>query len=232
MPVPQKRCLVIQHVGYEGPARIGEVLDSLGWQTELLRPFDGDTVPETVPEGLGALVVLGGPMSVHDEIEYPFLAAEKRLLRAAIDDDFPTIGICLGAQLLAHVAGAAVHPGVKFEIGWFPVAITDKGEADPLMGRTLPRAFQPFHWHGDTFDLPRGSAHLAKSTLYSRQAFRLGENVYGLQFHLEISPALLEAWLPYLPPEVAAQNHANSIARIEAPARDFFTLFFERTGAR
>ena len=230
--MPQKRCLIIQHVEHEGPGRMGEALRSLGWEARTLRPYAGDAVPDAPPDDCAALVVLGGPMSVHDESDHPFLADEKRLLAVAVAADFPTLGICLGAQLLALVAGARVYRGLKPEVGWLPVALTDKGENDPLVGPTLPVAFQPFHWHGDTFDLPRRAAHLAKSALYTRQAFRLGENVYALQFHLEVDAALLEQWRPHLPPGTPSADDTRLLAALEPPAARFFQRFLERTGAR
>jgi GMP synthase-like glutamine amidotransferase len=229
--MPQKRCLVVQHVDFEGPGRVGRILEESGWEARTVRPFEGDAVPDAPPGNCGALVVLGGPMSAWDEVEHPFLAREKALLRRAIADDFPTLGICLGAQLLADAAGARVVRGVKPEIGWLPAALTDKGESDFLF-RHLPVAFQPFHWHGDTFDLPRRAVHLAKSMLYTRQAFRLGENVYGVQFHLEVDEALLEAWRPHLPPEAAAQDHAEHLGALAPRADRFFRAFLDRTGAR
>lgn len=228
----RKCCWIIQHVAYEGPGLIGEVLETEGWEIVVVRLDEGDTLPAALPDDAGALVALGGPMSVHDAAEHPWLADEKRLLRQAIADDLPTLGICLGAQLIADVAGARVYRGLKPEIGWLPVALTDKGEDDPLFGQTLPRAFQPFHGHGDTFDLPRGAAHLAKSALYTRQAFRLGENVYALQFHLEVTTALLAAWNAYLPPEAAGEFPEKPLAALKPFATRFFATFLERTGAR
>lgn len=230
--MPPKRCLILQQAEHEGPGRITAVLDALGWEARVLRPFAGDTVPDSPPGDCAALVVLGGPMSVHDEAAHPFLVDEKRLLRQAIAEDFPTLGICLGAQLLADVTGARVYRGIKPEVGWLPVALTDKGETDRLFG-TLPIAFLPFHWHSDTFDLPRRAAHLAKSMLYTRQAFRLGENIYAAQFHLEVTAELLDAWRPHLPPQEEAQDRASRhVADLTPHADRFFRTFFERTGAR
>jgi GMP synthase-like glutamine amidotransferase len=229
--MPDKHCLIIQHAEAAGPGRIAEVLGALGWRSTTVAAFAGDPIPPRMPEGTAALVVLGGPLSVRDEADHPFLADAKRLLERAIAEDVPTLAVGFGAQLLAHVAGARVVTGVKPEIGWQPVALTDKGEADGLFGRTLPAAFRAYQRHRETFDLPRGAVHLAKSAMYTRQAFRLGENVYGVQFHPEMSPALWEAWGPH-PPEVLAQDPAQRLAESEPWAGRLFRLFFERTGAR
>lgn len=226
--MPTKRCLILQHSATAGPGRVGEALDALGWETRIVRSFAGEAVPPTPPPDCAALVVLGGLMSVHDESEYPFLADEKRLLRRAIAEDFPTLGICLGAQLLAHVAGARVFTGLKPEQGWLPVERTENAATDPLFGPAFPPVFRPFQWHGDTFDLPLGAVHLAKSPLYTRQAFRLRENLYGLQFHLEMCPALWEAWGMREDAEYGALDPSAPLAEIEPHATRFFRAFFRR----
>ena len=201
-------------------------MKALGWETRVVKPFAGDAVPEAPPPDCAALVVLGGLMSVHDEAEYPFLADEKRLLRHALAQDFPTLGICLGAQLIAHVAGARVSTGLRPEQGWLPVALTEKAAADPLFGPAFPPVFQPFQWHGDTFDLPPGAVHLAKSPLYTRQAFRLRENIYALQFHLEMCPALWEAWGMREDEVFGTMDPSAPLAEIEPHATRFFRAFF------
>lgn len=230
--MPPKRCLILQHSATAGPGRVGDALDALGWETRIVRSFAGEAVPPTPPPDCAALVALGGAMSVHDEMEYPFLADEKRLLRHALAEDFPTLGICLGAQLLAHVAGARVYTGLKPERGWLPVAGTEKAAADPLFGPAFPPGFQPFQWHGDTFDLPPGAVHLAKSPLYTRQAFRLRENLYALQFHLEMCSALWDAWGLRDHPEFGTLDPSAPLAEIEPHAARFFRAFFRHAERR
>lgn len=227
-----KRCLILQHSETAAPGRVGDALEALGWETRIVKPFAGEAVPDAPPADCAALVVLGGLMSVHDEAEHPFLADEKRLLRRAIAEDFPTLGICLGAQLLAHAAGARVYTGPRPERGWLPVARTEQGAADPLFGRALPAVFAPFQWHNDTFDLPQNAAPLATSPLYPRQAFRLGDNVYAVQFHLEMCAALWQTWGMPEDEEFGAQDPTEPLTAIGPHADGFCRAFFERAGAR
>jgi GMP synthase-like glutamine amidotransferase len=147
-------------------------------------------VPEAAdlpgPDAVDCLVVLGGPMSAWEDAKHPWLVVEKRLLARYLAADRPVLGICLGAQLLADVLGASVYQGEQPEIGWFPVRATRQSRAHPL-GRLLPERFETFLWHGDSFDLPAGAAHLAGSAAFPHQAFAWG-SALALQFHLEARP--------------------------------------------
>lgn len=135
---------------------------------------------------LDCLVVLGGPMSVWEEDKYPWLRAEKQLLATLIDIGKPVLGVCLGAQMLADVLGARTWTGENPEIGWVRVEATSASRTHPL-GSVLPDAFDTFLWHGDTFEIPAGATHLARSAAFANQAFAI-ENVLALQFHLEVRP--------------------------------------------
>jgi GMP synthase (glutamine-hydrolysing) len=137
------------------------------------------------------LIFMGGPMSVNDGLLY--VEAEIAILRRALDYDQPVLGVCLGSQLLARAAGARVYANTRKEIGWFDVMLTSAGEMDPLL-RELNSRQSVFHWHGETFDLPAGAEWLACSDACRHQAFRLGTNAYGLQFHLEVTPEMIEDW--------------------------------------
>jgi GMP synthase (glutamine-hydrolysing) len=140
-----------------------------------------------------AIVAMGGPMSVNDEKAFPWLAAEKRLIRDAVRSGTPFWGTCLGVQLLAASLGARVYPGPKPEVGLLPVTLTDEALRDPVF-QGLARQFLALQWHGDTFDLPDGAVLLASSPSYPAQAFRWGSSAYGVQFHLEVSVEMATEW--------------------------------------
>lgn len=138
-----------------------------------------------------ALIVLGGPMSANDPI--PALARELRLIEQALGRNTPLLGVCLGSQLIAKALGARVYRNAELEIGWEPVHLTDAGRADPLFER-IASPMSVFHWHGETFELPRGAEWLAWSEKCKHQAYRYGSNVYGLQFHPEVDAAMIAEW--------------------------------------
>ncbi len=175
----------IQHVPFEGPASIRLWADRHGHDQTSTRVYEKPDFPGV--DSLDWLVIMGGPMGVYDELQYSWLIAEKQLIRNAIDVGKTVVGICLGAQLIAEVLGATVFSNKHKEIGWFPVELTPAGSASGLFG-FLPDRFTAFHWHGDTFTLPQGAVHLAKSKACENQAFLYGNNVLGLQFHLESTP--------------------------------------------
>ncbi len=173
---------VLQHVRYEGPAAISEWAQSRGHEIRITDVSLADPPPV---ESIELLVILGGPMNIYQEAEYPWLAKEKAFLKAAIEGGKVVLGICLGGQLLADVLGGKVIRGDHMEIGWFPVEITENGHHLELIDG-FPTRFIALHWHGDTFSIPPGSVHLASSTACKNQAFAYdGGRVIGLQFHWE-----------------------------------------------
>lgn len=194
------RAIVLKHAEFEGPARIAELLAESGYAVEIRSLHRGDAVPAKL-ERQDLLVVMGGPMGVGeiDAPGYAFLRREVELLRARIEQDAPVLGVCLGAQLLAHAAGARVYPmsdgpGVRlYEVGWAPIRFHLEQGDDALSG--LPAEASALHWHGDTFDLPRGARLLASSAVCRNQAFRLGRRAFGLQFHCEVARDDVEAFL-------------------------------------
>ena len=183
--------LVLQHHPVETPGVFAEVLAERGFETHTVRPDLGQPVPAD-PGAFAGILAMGGPMGVYEAARFPWLAEEDRLLRAAIARDLPTLGICLGSQLIAKAAGARVAPGPEKEIGWYPLARSDDGREDPLF-TGFPETFEAFEWHGDVFNLPPGAVTLAASPRYAHQAFRLGRRVYGLLFHLEVTGPMVRA---------------------------------------
>jgi GMP synthase (glutamine-hydrolysing) len=156
---------------------------SLAWGTPLPRPLDA----------YGAVLVFGGAMHADQEGHHPWLREENFFLERLLDLHTPVLGICLGAQLLAKAAHAPVHPAREFEIGWYPVELTDEGADDPLLGR-LPQSFDAFQWHYYTYDLPACGVELARSEICT-QAFRLGDSAWGVQFHPEVTLPQVQGWV-------------------------------------
>jgi GMP synthase (glutamine-hydrolysing) len=140
------------------------------------------------------LIVLGGPMNVEERQQRPHLTTELKAIERALRQDKPVLGICLGAQLLAHVLGAPVNRHEQHEIGWYDLATTDAGRRDPVLG-VLGEGAPVFQWHGRSYALPAGAEHLARTDTCEQQAFRWGVNAYGFQFHLEADAELIERWL-------------------------------------
>jgi GMP synthase-like glutamine amidotransferase len=185
------KILAFQHVPWEKPGLIRAAVEGAGHTMEILHPADRPRAASAC-EDCAALVVMGGPMSANDDLDY--LREEMRLMERALADSKPVLGVCLGAQLLAKTLGARVYPNHAKEIGQGTVTLTPAAATDPLF-RGLPEVIEALHWHGETFDLPRGAVHLASSSLCVNQAFRAGENAWGLQFHIEATPDMIRNWL-------------------------------------
>lgn len=170
----------LQHVPFEGLGYIEIWLTATGYEVTQTKLFQSEVLPEL--DAFDLLIAMGGPMSVNDEAEYPWLADEKRFVRNAINAGKPVLGICLGAQLIASALGARVYKNTVKEIGWFPIEKVCPSEKSAF---AFPPSLEVFHWHGETFELPTGAHPLAKSIGCEHQAFQLGDTVIGLQFHLE-----------------------------------------------
>lgn len=188
-----RRLLVFQHVPHEILGTLDPLLREAGFR---IRYVNFGRTPDAVPDlsTYDGLVVLGGPMNCDEVHRYPHLATELDALQRALADGKPVLGICLGSQLLARALGAPVTKNPEKEIGWYEVMPTEAGRADPLVGNFAARE-RIFQWHGDTFAIPHGAVHLARSPLCENQAFRYGENAYGLQFHLEVDEPMIRRWL-------------------------------------
>jgi GMP synthase (glutamine-hydrolysing) len=185
--------LVLRQVPHETAGTAADAIAAAGLQCRSVDLFC-DPPDQLDLGGVPGLVVLGGPMNVDETDRYPFLAAEVAWLAEAVRRRLPTLGICLGAQLLAKALGARVYANGVKEIGWHEVELTPAAGADPLLAG-LDAQLPVFQWHGDTFDLPRGAVHLAASPACRHQAFRFGPNAWGLQFHIEVTAAMIEDWL-------------------------------------
>jgi GMP synthase-like glutamine amidotransferase len=186
---------VFRHVPHETLGTVATALQSAGLATRYVDLFDSPEVPEGRQlERAAGLVVLGGPMNVDETDKYPFLAAEVQRIREAVDAEVPVLGICLGAQLLAKALGARITANRVKEIGWYPLQFTPQAAADPLLAGCGDAA-TVFQWHGDTFALPAGTVHLARSKACENQAFRCGISAYALQFHIEVTAEMIDDWL-------------------------------------
>ncbi len=170
---------VLQHVAFEDPGAITPWLLERGHRVSTTHLYRGEPLP--CVDDVDWLIIMGGPMGVHDEADLPWLGAEKGFIRACIDNDKTVLGICLGAQLIADVMGAQVRRNEQTEIGWFPVSAVG---SHPL-AEIFSESPVVLHWHGDTFAIPAGAEHLCRSRACENQAFLLGDKVLGLQFHLE-----------------------------------------------
>ena len=213
---------ILQHVAWEGPGLITGVARAHGVPIEVRRMDRGDAVPRV--GDIAGVIVLGGPMGVRDASSLPFLAAEQRLLRAAVQHDLPVLGVCLGAQLLAAALGARVEKGPAPEIGPGEVRLTADGLNDPVLGGA-GAALPVVHWHEDTFEVPSGAVRLAESPLCRNQAFRVGQRAYAFQFHLEVDRALADAWATRLPAGVRIDEEHR--AEVERTGRTIMGRFFE-----
>ena len=188
-----KRVLALQHCWDDPPGYLGELLQEHGIACEVV---EVEEAPIPDPSTYDALISLGGPQHAAADHKYPYLAEEKALIRKAVEQDIPFLGICLGGQLLAHALGGDVTRHTMTEIGFFEVEVTEEGKTDPLFSG-LPDHQLVFHWHVDTFALPAGAVRLATNEHTTNQAFRVRKRAYGLQYHIELAPGMLETWLQY-----------------------------------
>lgn len=186
------RALVIRHVAFEDLGNLADVFQHNAFDITYVEA-GLDDFARLDPLEPDVLVVLGGPIGAYEEHNYPFLIDELRLLERRLAADLPTIGICLGAQLIARALGAKVYPGPAKEIGWATVCLSADGKRSPMQHLSGNRT-AVLHWHGDTFELPAGAAHLASTPLCANQAFSWGQRALALQFHPEVTASGLERW--------------------------------------
>jgi GMP synthase-like glutamine amidotransferase len=199
---PPPRCLVLQHVEAEPAWAVGDALIRAGVGVDVRRLHAGDALPPALDAHAG-LVVMGGPVSATSDEGFPSRRDEVALLAEALARGVPTLGICLGAQLLALAGGGTVRPGPDGpEIGWAPVDLAPARAHDGLL-HGLPPRLTVLHWHGDTYDAPPGAVPLATSPRYPSQAFRAGPAAWGFQFHIEVTPPAVEGLVRAFPADAA-----------------------------
>lgn len=188
--------LAFRHLPHEGLGLLRPALTAEGWDFEerdLERPQD---VPdEAAGSEFDLLIVLGGPMSAAEAESNAILSREIAVVRRRLREGRPTLGICLGAQIMAASLGARVHAGSRPEVGWLPVTLTSEGERDPVFSALVRPSSMCLHWHQDTFELPEGAVPLAGSALYANQAFRTSDLGYAVQFHGEVPAGDLPEWI-------------------------------------
>jgi GMP synthase-like glutamine amidotransferase len=200
------RVLAFRHIPCEHLGLIGGELEARGIACDYADLYDpAAATPD--PARYDGLIFMGGPMSVNDPLGY--LEFEKQSIAQAVASGKPVLGICLGAQLIASALSARVYRNPRKEIGWFDIRLTEEGQADPLFAGAGPSE-TVFHWHGETFDLPAGAVCLASSEACGHQAFRVGSRVYGLQFHLEVTPEMIADWC-------SEDVNSSDVSELEVP---------------
>ena len=195
------RVLIILHQEHSTPGRVGRLLQAMGYTLDLRRPRFGDPLPETMSDHVGA-VIFGGPMSANDTEDW--IRTEIEWTAVALRENAPLLGICLGAQMIARQLGQSVapHPDEHVEVGYYPILPTEAGLA--MLAEPFPRWV--YHWHREGFCLPAGAEALARGTDFECQAFRYGENAFGLQFHPEVTYAMMSRWIVHGAARASAKN--------------------------
>lgn len=211
----------LQHVPFEGLGSIEDWVRRGEHEIGATRLYRDERLPPV--EDIEVLIVMGGPMNIYEEAAYPWLTAEKRFIERAIAADCRILGICLGAQLVADVLGAKVFANADKEIGWFPVETTGAASTSDLFA-TFPQQLEVFHWHGDTFDIPPGSVHIARSAGCANQAYVYDERVVGLQFHLETNPASARQLIANCGDEMVGGRYVQTSKQILEDPRRFDTI--------
>jgi GMP synthase (glutamine-hydrolysing) len=218
------RLMVFQHVAAEP---LGTLHARIRKRGHRIRFHNFQRHPDSEPnvDRYQGLIVLGGPMNVEDQHRHPHLKTELKAIESALRQGKPVLGICLGAQLLAHVLGAPVRKHELHEIGWYDLITTAHGREDAVLGHVGEQA-PVFQWHRCTFDLPSGAVQLARTQTCEQQAFRFGQNAYGFQFHLEADAAMIERWLQL--PAYREELASAGIGRDEASVRESTASLIEQ----
>ena len=214
-----RAALALTHIPFEDLGSLREELAAQDYEVQVVDACTADlrSLDALAPD---LVIVLGGPIGVYETDAYPFLHGELQLLRQRLVQKAPTLGICLGAQLMAAALGAPVYPGRQGkEIGWAALLPAADASACPAMAELLIPDLPVLHWHGDTFDLPQGAVHLAATARYPNQAWSIGTSLLGLQFHPEVLTANLERWYVGHASELAAAR--MDVARLRSDGRTY-----------
>ncbi len=211
----------LQHVPFEKPGVLLDWFKKNHYSVSHTLFFENEECPH--PNDFDALVIMGGPMSIHDEKKYPWLKAEKSLVRFSIEQKKMVIGICLGAQLIADALGGRVFKNTVEEIGWFPIELTKEGQCNPLF-KDLPQRFPVLHWHGEAFDLPSGAVHVFQSMGCSNQAFVYDDHVLALQFHMEAKNENVQEMIQHLPKDISLKRFVQHPDEIIMDTPDYMSL--------
>lgn len=211
----------LKHVPFEGLGSMLPWFRKRGWQVSLTELYRNQSLPPV--DEIDWLIVMGGPMSANDESKHGWLKAEKDFIGQALKAEKAILGVCLGSQLIANVLGSRVYKNREPEIGWFPIQRSPEAAAHEL-GSVFPEQAEVFHWHGETFDLPLGALHLARSQACKNQAFAYGDRVLGLQFHLETTRKALEDLAHGCADELVDKPFIQSAEQMLADPRRFTRL--------
>ncbi len=212
------RAHYLQHVSFEGLGSIEAWLQDSGFEITSTQLYCSTKLPNV--EDIDFLVIMGGPMSVNDEKDHPWLVKEKKFIKKVIGAGIPTLGVCLGAQLIASSLGGEVFSNSVKEIGWFPI------QAAKLVNEgffQFPKEVEVFHWHGETFSLPVGAVQIAESKVCKNQAFQLGDNVIGLQFHLETTSTIAQALVDHCRDELVQGEYIQTETDILSASQERYS---------
>ena len=230
MMAKQRRVLALQNVWDDPPGYLGEIMQEHGIPWDVVKADETPNAWELLSDltPYAAIISLGGPQHAAADERYPYLAEEKALILRALEQDVPFLGVCLGGQLLAHALGAAVTRHSMTELGFFEVRLTDEGRADPFF-QGLPDNPLVFQWHMDTFSIPAGAVRLATNANTTNQAFRLGRWAYALQYHIELTPAMLDTWTQYpdYQREIVKELGPEGPSLIEEQRRRYYQVYRE-----
>ena len=218
-----KRVLALQFCWDDPPGYLGDIMQEHNIHFEIV---EVDKYPVPDPTQFDAILAMGGLQHVGENEKYPYLVGVESMIRKAVAEDIPYLGICLGGQLLAHALGAPVKRHSITPLGFFDVETTRMGKDDPLF-HGLPDRVQVFHWHEDTFDIPQEAIQLACNTQTENQAFRYGRHAYGTQYHIEVTPEMIDMWFhfPEYRQEIVSALGEDAVDNYVSESASLFPLY-------